>query len=107
MGFMGFARTLAGTADATGPTCLPSLAQLLQTTIMAPSISTLFGEARRGEPHTSHAAFMLVDALKLALKASPVQTPAWRPSRRLVAVAVFQSGLDVLVYDVVIVLWLS
>jgi protein-S-isoprenylcysteine O-methyltransferase Ste14 len=49
---------------------------------------------------------MLVDALKLALKASPAQTSAWRPSRLLTTVAVFQPGLDALVYDLVVLLWI-
>src|SRR5712692_3691842 len=70
----GLARTtlleMTETAGAAGPTCLPSLAQLLQTTMIAPSISTLLGEARRGEPQTSQAAFMMVRAFSVALKTS-------------------------------------
>src|SRR5580700_4225156 len=50
---------------------------------------------------------MIVCALELALKGSPVQALAWRRSRSLVTVAVFQSGLDSHVYDAVVVLWLS
>jgi hypothetical protein len=61
---------ITDTAGAAGPTCLPSLAQLLQTTIIAPSISTLLGEARRGAPQTSQAAFMTVLAFSVALKTS-------------------------------------
>jgi hypothetical protein len=38
--------------------------------MIAPSISTLLGEARRGEPQTSQAAFMMVRAFSVALKAS-------------------------------------
>jgi len=42
----------------------------------------------------------LEDALKLALKASPERTPR-------VTVAVFQPGLDSVVYDAVVLLWIS
>src|SRR5580704_11672306 len=59
---------IAGLAWAGGPNGLPSFAQLLQTTMTAPSISTLLGEARRGEPHTSHAAFILGLCSRAGLK---------------------------------------
>jgi protein-S-isoprenylcysteine O-methyltransferase Ste14 len=50
---------------------------------------------------------MLVYALELALKGSPVETLAWRRSRAALTVAVFQSGLDSLAYDAAVLLWIS
>jgi protein-S-isoprenylcysteine O-methyltransferase Ste14 len=58
---------------------------------------------------------MFVDALELALKASPAQPPV-RPSRLvvatatavvMVAVAIFQSRPDALAYDGTVLLWIS
>src|SRR5271157_4860367 len=48
-------------APATG---LPSLEQPLQTTMMAPSISTLLGAVRIGPPHTSQAALKEIGETK-------------------------------------------